>query len=406
MRIFCAVRHSTDPRRYYGGLWSANFYPALRELGHEVIESQTDLLPVSRFMHIGGNFTPGENEVRARITQAILDEVRNENTRGGVDLVLSYFYNAQFDSSGFDELRSMGIPSINFFCNSIYQFELVSEVASKADFSWHAERDAKGYYQAVGANPVWVQMAADPNVYRPVEGLRHEPIAVFVGQRYADRDRLAAAMLQAKIPMALYGPGWKQEAGSRVTEESANDRGNLGRLARTPGSMGAYFDVVRQNWADAGPVSGTVKMLRQQQYRRESRRLTPLFSAAAKGAVPFEDQRRIFSSAELVLNFSNVWSDGRPGSALIPHVRLRDFEAPMCRSCYLTGDTDEIHEFYEVGKEIDTYRSSEELIEKSRFYLSNPRAAENLREAGYQRARAHHTWSDRFKELFKKVGLC
>jgi len=37
MRIFCAVRHSNDPKRFYGALWSGNFYPALRELGHELV---------------------------------------------------------------------------------------------------------------------------------------------------------------------------------------------------------------------------------------------------------------------------------------------------------------------------------------------------------------------------------
>ena len=36
MRIFTAARHSNDPAKYYGGLWSSNFYPALRELGCEI----------------------------------------------------------------------------------------------------------------------------------------------------------------------------------------------------------------------------------------------------------------------------------------------------------------------------------------------------------------------------------
>ena len=57
MRIFTAVRHSIDPEFYYGGLWSGNFYSALEQLGHEIIESQVDLLPASRFMHIAGDFT-------------------------------------------------------------------------------------------------------------------------------------------------------------------------------------------------------------------------------------------------------------------------------------------------------------------------------------------------------------
>jgi len=100
-----------------------------------------------------------------------------------------------------------------------------------------------------------------------------------------------------------------------------------------------------------------------------------------------------------------VWADGRPGAALIPHVRLRDFEAPMCRTCYLTGFTDEIAEFYEPGVEIDTYSTSEELVDKTRFYLGHPAAAERLREAGYRRARRDHTWDRRFAQLFRMIGV-
>ena len=104
-----------------------------------------------------------------------------------------------------------------------------------------------------------------------------------------------------------------------------------------------------------------------------------------------------------MLNFSNVWADGRPGSKLIPHVRLRDFEAPMCRTCYLTGYSEEILEFYEPGAEIDVYRSTEELIEKTNYYLAHPSHAEKLRAAGYERARRDHTWARRFEQLFQKM---
>ncbi|MGA2459156.1 MAG: hypothetical protein ABSF85_16420, partial [Terriglobales bacterium] len=135
LRIFCAIRHSQDPGRFYGGLWSANFYPALRDMGHEIIESQTDLLSTSRFMDIPGNFTREEKEARALTTEEILTEVRTAKRHGSVDLFLSYFYNSHFDPAGFDELRRLGIPSVNFYCNSIYQFNLVEAVAAKADFA-------------------------------------------------------------------------------------------------------------------------------------------------------------------------------------------------------------------------------------------------------------------------------
>jgi spore maturation protein CgeB len=53
-----------------------------------------------------------------------------------------------------------------------------------------------------------------------------------------------------------------------------------------------------------------------------------------------------------------------------------------------------------VGREIDTYRSEDELIDKLRFYLSHDEAAERIRAAGYARARRDHTWRRRFEQLF------
>jgi spore maturation protein CgeB len=403
MRIFCAVRHSNDPRYYYGGLWSGNFYPALRQLSHEILESKTDLLPASRFMHIASGFTPEELEMRARITEQILNEVRAAHRKQPLDLFLSYFYNSHFDPTGFTELRTVGIPCINFYCNSIYQFEQVAAIASRVDFSWHPEKNARELYLKVGARPVWVQMAADPEVYRPLPLVSRKPTACFVGQRYADRDRWIESLLRANVPVDIYGPGWgdmKKERNDRLQDSTAP---YLGRVQYRPGTVTSYLESARQLMVNDGVMAGAMRLARQIRYRQQTRKLSPLFAPHARGPVSFEEISKIFSSHEVVLNFSNVWADGRPGAPLISHVRLRDFEAPMCRSCYLTGHTEEIKEFYIVGKEIDTYNSCVELIDKSRFYLAHPEAAEKLRSAGHERALRDHTWKRRFEELFRKI---
>jgi spore maturation protein CgeB len=398
LRIFCALRHANDPNRYYGGLWTSNFYPALRELGHDILESKTDLLPTSRFMDIPGNFSPQELELRARTTEQILAEVRAAHARQPLHLFLSYFYNAHFDPTGFDELERMGIPSVNFYCNSIYQFELVADIAAKVNYSWHAEKHARSLYKAVGANPVWVQMAADPQVYRPLEGATRLPNAAFVGLRYADRDRWMAALVCANVPVEIYGPGWGKDPSPEVTSDKTPTSSSTSQAKN-------YLAEIRRNFSKHGLVGGFARTMRQYKYRQQTRRLLPLFQPLAKGPVPFTRICDVFSSHEVILNFSNVWSDGRAGSNLIPHVRLRDFEAPMCRTCFLTGYTDEITEFYAIGKEIDTYNSTEEFVDKVRFYLSHPQAAEQLRESGYQRARRDHTWVCRFEQLFREIGM-
>lgn len=348
-------------------------------------------------MDVPGNFSPEEFELRARTTEQILAEVRAAHARQPVHLFLSYFYNAHFDPAGFDELGRMGIPSVNFYCNSMYQFELVSGIAAKVNYSWHAEKHARPLYKAVGGNPVWVQMGADPHIYRPIEGVTRLPNASFVGLRYADRDRWMAALVRAGVPVEIYGPGW----GGDPPAVGSN---------KAPGSTSLtqaknYLAEIRRNFSRNGLVGGLARTKRQYDYLGQTRKLLPLFKPLARGPVPFERICEVFSSHEVILNFSNVWSDGRTGSKLIPHVRLRDFEAPMCRTCFLTGNTDEIAEFYKVGKEIETYNSTEEFIDKVRFYLSHPQAAERLRELGYQRARLDHTWVRRFEQLFREIGM-
>lgn len=405
MRVFAAVRHSTDPKHFYGGLWSANFYPALRQLGCEIIESQVDLFPASQFMQVPGDFTPEELVLRGRITQRIIDEVKQAHRHAPIDLFLSYFYNSHFDPAGFDVLHHLGVPTVNFYCNSIYQFELVAEIAPKVKYAWHAEKHARDLYLGVGANPVWVQMAADPEVCRPIPGVRRRPKACFVGQRYADRDRWIAALLSAGVEVEIYGSGWARGrcAPASPLTETAVMVDRLGRQHVPAGSLAAFRAEIVRNIRGASLLGGLRRTARQWSYRRKTKDLDPLFLPLAKG--PAADIASTFAAYEVVLNFSNVWADGRPGSSLIPHVRLRDFEAPMCRTCYITGYTDEIGEFYELGKELDTYRTETELAEKVQYYLKNPDAAERLRGASRQRALRDHTWKNRFEELFAKTGI-
>jgi len=408
-RIFIAVRHARDPREYFGSLWSDSFCRALRAMGCEVVESQVDLLPCSRFMHIGSGFTPEELDCRARISERILDEVRSAHTHRPLDLFISYFYNAHFDPAGFCEVRRLGIPSVNFYCNSIYQFELVCDVARAADFSWHPEKLARPLYVAAGARPLWVQMAADPSVYQPVAGIQRRATACFIGQRYADRDRWVASLVRAGVPLEVYGAGWgvEDEGGrtSAALDPSAHATGGyLGRERLVPGSRAAYLEAVRENFRRQGWVRGGFRTARQWLHRRASRSLLPVIQTVVSGSISFQHYQNVMTASAIVLNFSNVWADGRAGSPLIPHVRLRDFEAPMCRACYITGFTEEITEFYEIGREIDTYRSPEELIDKCRFYLTHPDEAEQLRNGGYLRARRDHTWERRFEQLFRLVA--
>jgi hypothetical protein len=163
----------------------------------------------------------------------------------------------------------------------------------------------------------------------------------------------------------------------------------------------SYARVIQRNMQSNGLVGGLTQTVRQWQYRRETQGLLAQLAPHAKGRAG--DVAATLGAYEICLNLSNVWTNG-PASPLVPHVRLRDFEGPMCGACYLTGHTEEIEDFYDVGKEIETYRTTEELIEKCNFFLARPDAAERLRTAGFLRARRDHQWTNRFQTLFTKIG--
>jgi spore maturation protein CgeB len=94
-----------------------------------------------------------------------------------------------------------------------------------------------------------------------------------------------------------------------------------------------------------------------------------------------------------------------PSLPVTRHLHLREFEAPMCGALYCTGYLDELAEHFELDKEILTYRSQYELLEKARYYLAHPEEAERIRQAGRARALRDHTYHRRFQSLFQTIGL-
>ena len=113
----------------------------------------------------------------------------------------------------------------------------------------------------------------------------------------------------------------------------------------------------------------------------------------------------LYSRSHVSLGFLEVYDGHDPTRPVTQHLHLREFEAPMCGALYCTGYLDELAEHFEPDTEVIVYRSQHELLDKVRFYLANPAAAERVRQAGMQRARQEHTYHRRFQSLFRSLGL-
>jgi len=351
MRIFYAA---ADSPNYWGlpqsRLWYGNLYLPLVDLGHELVRFEYDFGPHNDHLDPAD---PAQRqfmlEYRPFLGEQLLRQVRAAHRRRPIDLLLTYFYSAYVDPEVIGEIRRMGIVTVNWYCNGSYQFDLVKEIAPAYDYCLAPEKFRLADYRAAGANPIYCQEAANPNLYRPYD-LPVEFDVTFVGQRYGNRPGYLKHLITAQIPVRVWGPRWTDP----------------------PRRAGAW---------DAE------------------------LAACAGGALEDEELIRMYSRSRISLGFSAVAHLPKDGSPPIKQVRLRDFEAPMSGAFYLVEQFEELAEFFEPDREIVTFDSAEELADKCRFYLAHPRRREAIRQAGTARARAEHTWQRRFTQAFAQMGL-
>ena len=353
MRIFYAAAASPN---YWGlpdsRLWHANLYLPLADLGHELVSFDYDYGPHNH--HLDPR-VPAQREfmLRARplLGEQLLRQIEAAHRRRPIDLFFSYFCSAYVDPEVIREIRRMGVPTVNWYCNASYQFDLVSEIAPAYDFCLVPEKFRLADYRRVGANPIYCQEAANPNVYRPT-GVPAEFDVTFVGQRYGNRPMHLRRLVEAGIDVRAWGPRWDE-----------------------------------QSWSAKGEAD-----------RELARR--------AAGALSDDELVAMYSRSRISLGFSAVAHVPKDGSPPIKQVRLRDFEAPMSGAFYLVERFDELAEFFEPGEEIVFFENEEDLADKARYYLDHDEERRRIRDAGMRRARQEHTWHKRFEMAFRAMGLC
>lgn len=115
--------------------------------------------------------------------------------------------------------------------------------------------------------------------------------------------------------------------------------------------------------------------------------------------IPFNEMVRMFSRTKINLNLSNSSTN------TAQQIKGRNFEVPGCRGFLLTGNADNLEEYYVPGEEVVVYEDLEDLVEKIRYYLNNDRQRKEISERGYRRTIHEHTWWHRFNRIFSQVGL-
>jgi spore maturation protein CgeB len=82
---------------------------------------------------------------------------------------------------------------------------------------------------------------------------------------------------------------------------------------------------------------------------------------------------------------------------------MRLYEATGVGALLITDWKQNLHEIFEVGKEVVAYCSPEECFELTQYYLSHPDEAEKIARTGQQRTLRDHTYAKRIEELVEIV---
>jgi hypothetical protein len=382
MRIFFALAKSPNPT-FASNLWMANLHDPLVAMGHDVVhwdegtQALFDVPPDA----------PEAAEPRALYTERFLDAVRRAHARAPLDLVLTYVSDSHLESDAIAEVRDRVAPIANFFCNNIHQFHLVWRNARHFTVCLVPEAEAMRAYERAGATPIFFPMAANPDVYRPLDRARRYEVT-FAGQRYADRAGNMLALREGGIDAHVFGQGWHHSG----VAAGIGAGPQAGAGARRRSSLRRVFDLLRRG---ASPFQAARDLA-------EWDRLRTRHPAALHPPATDEEYVALFSESAISVGFL-VLGDTHRMLRQLRQVRLREFEAPMAGAFYLTEQLDEIGLHYEIGREVVTFRSRAELVDRAGYYLRHDEERTRIARAGHERARRDHTWTRRFEGLFAEL---
>ena len=80
---------------------------------------------------------------------------------------------------------------------------------------------------------------------------------------------------------------------------------------------------------------------------------------------------------------------------------MRLYEATGAGAMLITDYKSDLDKLFILGKEVETYKSSEELTEKVKYYLNHDKEREAIAKAGQKRTLKDHTYKKRMEELIQ-----
>ncbi len=336
-----------------------NFYDALSRMdGHQL----------SYFAFDEVMQEVGRDEMNKRLIETI------KKTRP--DFTFFCIFTDEIDAATLLEIKhSEATVMFNWFTDDHWRFDNFGKYYCwNFDYIGTTDSQAPAKYDAIGyKHVIKTQWACNHRMYKPT-GIDASIIGkrvtkdfkydvTFVGQPHGDRKQVVANMQAAGLNVQCWGGGWPN---GRISQE------------------------------------GMLEVFSNSKVNLNLTKSSDMLSAKALGKVLFyrrnDQSYRAHHPKMWVANLKSLLNKKRE------QIKGRNFEVPGTGGFILTGDADNLSDYYIDGKEIAIFRTPE-LIEKSRYYSQHDGEREKIAKAGYDRTLREHTYEKRFNHIFKAVGL-
>ncbi|MFT3867818.1 MAG: glycosyltransferase [Nibricoccus sp.] len=352
-RIFVLVPDCHVRSWRYAKVWERHFYEGLEQAGVAVIRPQD--LDFAWARPPQTHDPDGAVALRTRTSEKLLEQIFGADG-GAPQAVLSCCFSHDLDLDVVDRVRAKGIPWINFFCDSLYAFDLVAGLAARTSLNWFVESEAKERYRSLGVPFLRAPYAVNPNALPDASCITSEHSLLFVGSANRNRLRTATILRIMGVDLQVRGWGWP-EALAAAPHRVAKEPNLARRMAR---------GIVRSFLAT-----------RIGDYLDDETLLTELRQSA------------------VVLGLNQGGAEPNACS----YLKLRDLEFPGMGCCYLTQYHRDLAEIFELGKDILTFRSAWEASRLAKDLARHPAECRAIGHRARARILGEHTWSARLAQL-------
>ncbi len=366
MRIFLSCQQSltNHPVPAYQ-FWEFYFKKGIEEAGYDWLEANEVDWAEGLVYH--QNREQLQKWLDCTWTKTIV-EIKKKHQEKPIDLFLSYLFPHQIDPNAIEEIKKLGIPCVNFFCDNVRQFINVPKQFYCFDLHWVPECKALPMYKKASLNyihapmPVWV--APEHRQWKHQENYG----VSFIGSRDIQRERLFAEVINLGIDnLEIRGAGWLKNL-SFESESSPE-------VSFSPNFRNTINNQIQQikNY-------GMRAWLRKLEAKRIPKIADEIFMPYVRDKPDFNQYIKITQESQITLGVNRYPSFRHPQNHPDTYSRMRDIEAPMLGACYLTEWTEGLDLLYDLGEEIETYKSAEEMVEKIKELSGNSHKRCQMRE--------------------------